>query len=563
LNHVPAGGNVAGSGIAAEAAKAAEKAGLGHDEHDKSAATSAGPASSSSGLTHVPTGGSAAQSGVAAEAAREAQKHGLGHAEGETGGSVDGVKKIAPGVVEATSGPAGGVAGMSDSDLAKPEGLSSTGSSSTRAPLPASTGDAPLAPESAHHAEGKGLFGVLGGLGAAAIGAATAAATNVAHMVTDDHSATATTSPATPKKDNPSAALAAIASNSPTAMISREFAAVDLSHTKQEVVNVVERFGGALAGGLAGLGNMAGTDAQRVAAHTGGLAPATPSGSVANTPAVGGGPSSFVPTSGLTGTMNNAAGSVGSSATVREGSSQGVSSGAAPATSHATSGSSSVPGLDITETASSLPRDTPSVPGLSVNGSTPAGEATKSATSATEKSASSSSAVPGLNIEKRASTSTGAVAAVPGLSVNGSSPSGSSTHKPTPIHEDKTTGTKPAVGKDDNASSSVGRALGQDAPSAAHVAPTEGLPASSSPAATPVNSVSKKDTSALGMGQPQQAPVTPKKSTAEASNAATPATDGYKTAPSTPASQAGTPADRKRKSSIFKKIKGAFSSPAK
>lgn len=103
-------------------------------------------------------------------------------------------------------------------DLAKPDLPTETKS---KAPLPASTADAPLAPESVRHEEGKGLFSVIGGLGAAAAAAAAKAAHELEHKIEeklsgDDHKpALATTAvPENEKSVSPVASPAAPASSS-------------------------------------------------------------------------------------------------------------------------------------------------------------------------------------------------------------------------------------------------------------------------------------------------------------------------------------------------------------
>jgi len=316
---------------------------------------------------------------------------------------------------------------------------------------------------------------------------------------------------------------------------------VDLQHTKSEVVHGIERLGGVLAGGLAGLGSMIdGTDdAQRTFAHTGGPVASAPLGSAATAPAVGDGslPTHQTVNPVPIGTINNVAGAVGSSATARESPAVATSAGSTGASASASSASSPVPGLAINKTSapSGAATSTPQVPGLSINGSgsTTAASAT-SAPAATNTSATTSS--------KRESIADKLKSGVGAGSSKKDDVAGGS-------------GTSAPVGGSENATA-AGRAIGEDKPS---VQAGQAEPATSGIAATPASTISKKDTSALGKGQPGAAPATPKKSGhgVEASSS-TPASEGYKTAPSTPV----TPADRKRKSSIFNKIKSAFS-PAK
>ena len=400
----------------------------------------------------------------------------------------------------------------------------------------------------------------------------------------------------------PAAALSPIASGDATSKITHDLAQVDLQHTKSEVVHGIERLGGVLAGGLAGLGSMidgtdgrlgdsdlpvsnisaakqgpalsnaafgtaanksestkstssannpaVGTsnvapgfisnllpaslassfgapDAQRTFAHTGGPVASAPLGSAATAPAVGDGslPTHQTVNPVPIGTINNVAGAVGSSATARESPAVATSAGSTGASASASSASSPVPGLAINKTSapSGAATSTPQVPGLSINGSgsTTAASAT-SAPAATNTSATTSS--------KRESIADKLKSGVGAGSSKKDDVAGGS-------------GTSAPVGGSENATA-AGRAIGEDKPS---VQAGQAEPATSGIAATPASTISKKDTSALGKGQPGAAPATPKKSGhgVEASSS-TPASEGYKTAPSTPA----TPADRKRKSSM-------------
>lgn len=462
-------------------------------------------------------------------------------------------------------------------------GLTQPGTS-TRAPLPASTGDAPLAPDSSNPGEGKGLFTVLGGLGAAAVGAASAVVhrvqegdspgkpclghlPHVSALLTHRCSVAAVKSTTAAEKGAPAAALDPIASNAATSKITHELAQVDLKRTKDEVVQGIEKIGGVLAGGLVGLGGLidgnegrlgdsdppvvnpaaakqgsalstaafgtgathtpASADAQRTFASTGGPTASASLGSAATAPAVGSGalPTHQPVNPTPVGTINNIAGAVGSSATTRD----------SPATATAAvsaSSSSPVPGLAINRTApatgASTLTSTAQVPGLAINGSSStAPTSVAPATSAAPAAASSTSTAADKSTKKE--------------SIADKLKSGLGAGK-----KDDTaggSGTSALVGKTTDASA-AGRAIGEDKPS---VQAGQAEPATSGLAATPASTVSKKDTSALGRGQPSASPVTPKKGGhgAEASSA-TPASDGYKTAPSTPA----TPADRKRKSSM-------------
>ena len=328
-----------------------------------------------------------------------------------------------------------------------------------------------------------------------------------------------------------------------------------------------------------------GPDVNHVASKTGGLSAATPTGSAANTPGIPGA-SLANPTNGIAGdesrsgnpvatssafsdpvvpvpvgSMNNIAGAAGSSATVHD------------TTAHsATSSGVKVPGLDITSSGASSSNSKPvSVPGLSVNGSNPASEA-KAAPSTAAAPASSSSGVkvPGLDVTSTNASGASATSkpvSVPGLSVNGSAPAGE-TKAANAAPASAVSSSTPAAAS--SAPPGIAANLKKDADTKTSTSGTAAPAAvAATPDTTPKSTISKKDTSALGKGTPAQPPVTPKKGgahAAEASSASTPATEGYKTAPSTPGSQAGTPVDRKRKSSMcvgFLSLRGAPMGPCR
>lgn len=75
-----------------------------------------------------------------------------------------------------------------------------------------------------------------------------------AHAGTLSSGASSTSGAATSHKENPAAALDPIATNAGVSKITKEFAAVDFDHTKQEVVHAVEKLGEVIAGGLTGIG---------------------------------------------------------------------------------------------------------------------------------------------------------------------------------------------------------------------------------------------------------------------------------------------------------------------
>ena len=171
-------------------------------------------------------------------------------------------------------------------------------STENKAPLPASTGDAPIAPDT-EVAEGQGLFTALSHLATSASTAATSAASNFTHLFAGDEVPTPTpieseqpksafqtpapgigsqqasvsTVPSTDKmaRDlsanpeptvysnsvtdrDPAEALKAIATESRVDNLSKELGTVDLNHTKLEITNAVESLGGAIAGALANIG---------------------------------------------------------------------------------------------------------------------------------------------------------------------------------------------------------------------------------------------------------------------------------------------------------------------
>lgn len=395
----------------------------------------------------------------------------------------------------------------------------------------------------------------------------------------------------TSHKENPAAALDPIATNAGVSKITKEFAAVDFDHTKQEVVHAVERLGEVIAGGLSGLG----------AAHEGRDLPVVSdfwakkgSASVTsafgksiheNEPTTNGnttttGKNGVTPLGGLASfsspaaawPANNGAPSAG----VTTGASTTSTSKDGNTASKATDGSSAsahtlppvTGGPALYPTGTSAPKEikieTPKTntsdiqaesakagahaPALNGN-NTNVGSSTTgtTGTSGPAKASTASTATPSATAHTSAAAPTAATAAA-------ASTAESSHHhdkKQPSIIDDLKKGIK-----NDNHSATaapIGTAPtgGMLGPAAVADHESHGL----------INN-NKKDASTLGVASGTTAasssatapPVTPKKTaaatpgaTSSAATPATPKTEGYNTAPSTPS---GTPDDRKRKSSM-------------